>query len=116
MTIKLRRPISGRTLSRSSPLPALVGARVSPQAPQPLKWKRSDILTPKQTAEYLGLSEKTLANRRSKGAVPGTAPLVYTKIGGRVRYRFEDILDFVRANRRENTSQMGGVDEIEIEL
>lgn len=79
------------------------------------KWRREDLLTPEQAAEYLGLSPKTLANWRVKGAKAGEPVLRYIRAGGRIRYRYGDLVDFIEASCRENTSQLGGDDE-EIEI
>jgi AraC-like DNA-binding protein len=45
---------------------------------------RTVLLTPKQMADRLGISEKTLANMRSAKAGPK-----FVKQGGRVRYPIE---------------------------
>ena len=48
------------------------------------------LWTPNKLAEYLELSEQTLANWRSRGRGP-----VWVKIGGQVRYRDRDIEAFI---------------------
>ena len=45
------------------------------------------LLTPEQAAEFLQVPVSTLAVWRSTGRVP----LPYLKVGGRVRYRKDDI-------------------------
>lgn len=56
----------------------------------------NDLLTPKETAEYLKRSEKTLANERCKGQ--GAA---WVRVGKRsVRYRFADIESFIAESTR----------------
>jgi predicted site-specific integrase-resolvase len=56
------------------------------------------LWTPGKLAEYLELSEQTLANWRSQGCGP-----VWVKIGGQVRYRDKDIEAFIS----ENTVSLG---------
>lgn len=51
------------------------------------------LYTPSETAKLLSLSERTLANLRSK-----CAGIPYVKIGGKVFYREEDINSFITAN------------------
>lgn len=48
------------------------------------------LWTPSRLAEYLELSEQTLANWRSRRRGP-----VWVKIGGQVRYRDSDIEAFI---------------------
>jgi hypothetical protein len=55
------------------------------------------LLTPKQTADLLGVTEGTLSVWRSAHRYP----LTYIKVGGRVMYRFRDIEQFI-ANRAVN--------------
>ena len=64
----------------------------------------SDLLAPEAAAKVLGLSPKTLANRRSSGV---NSPL-FINIGGRIRYRYEDLVAFVEARVRRSTSDDGG--------
>lgn len=49
--------------------------------------------TPSEAAKILSLSERTLANWRSK-----CAGIAYVKIGGKVFYREEDINNFIADN------------------
>lgn len=54
-----------------------------------------------QAAAYLGWSPKTLRNQRVRG---GSAAVPYLKIGASVRYKPEDVIDFVASCRRSSTS------------
>jgi hypothetical protein len=54
----------------------------------------------KGAAERIGLSPKTLENRRSIGGGPP-----YFKLGGRVVYDDCDVDAWMQANRRTSTSQ-----------
>lgn len=63
----------------------------------------TSLMSSKDTAAMLGLSEKTLANRR----VTGLVGLPHVKIGSRVFYRRSDVLTFIGANVRRSTSDVG---------
>ncbi|MBF0481711.1 MAG: helix-turn-helix domain-containing protein [Desulfovibrionaceae bacterium] len=52
------------------------------------------ILDENQAAAYLGLSVKTLQSRRCKRRAP-----VYVKLGKSVRYKREDLDQFIAAGR-----------------
>ncbi|KAF1077625.1 AlpA family transcriptional regulator [Halodesulfovibrio sp. MK-HDV] len=52
--------------------------------------KRKKLLTVKETSELYGVSESTLAKRRMRGLAPA-----WLKVGGSVRYRHEDIEQYV---------------------
>lgn len=55
-----------------------------------------EFLTTKQLAEWLGVSQQSLATDRYLGqGIP------YIKIGKRVRYTKADVLDFLNVNRVE---------------
>lgn len=57
----------------------------------------SDILTPKETANYLRVTESTLGNWRSAGKGPRAI-----RIGARaVRYRFADLEMFIAESTAE---------------
>ena len=62
-----------------------------------------DLLLPSEAASILRLSEKTLANWRWKGNGPAFVQVAEN----RIRYRFQDLIDFVSSRRRSNTSQNG---------
>ncbi|TLF58472.1 helix-turn-helix domain-containing protein [Nocardia cyriacigeorgica] len=52
-----------------------------------------ELLTGRQTAEYIGVSEDTLAQDRYLGR-----GLPYVRVGRRIRYRASDIAAFLEAN------------------
>ncbi len=63
--------------------------------------KQNQIWTPRQAAQWLGLSESTLAKQRLSGAGP-----IYIKLGARrVGYREADLEDWVQSNRCRSTSE-----------
>ena len=66
------------------------------------------LLTPAEVARWLGVTEKCLSNWRVRG---GDAPQV-CRIGyNRVRYRKEDVTDWIKAHLRTSTSDPGGGNE-----
>ena len=52
------------------------------------------LLTPSEAAEFLGLRTSTLACWRSNGQRKNTR-LAWRRLGGRVRYRLDDLRQFV---------------------
>jgi predicted DNA-binding transcriptional regulator AlpA len=61
------------------------------------------LLSETQTAEFLGLSTRTLQGWRLRGCGPA-----YIKVGGRaVRYRRSDLELWIEERRRESTSDPG---------
>jgi predicted DNA-binding transcriptional regulator AlpA len=65
---------------------------------------QNQIFMPKRAAEWLGLSESTLAKMRLRGDGPS-----YIKLGARrVGYLEEDLADWVKANRFRSTSEYTG--------
>lgn len=58
------------------------------------------LLHPKQAAHILGLSVRTLERHR----LAGTGPR-YVRLGRLVRYRQQDLADFVDRNLRRSTSE-----------
>lgn len=50
-------------------------------------YNSNDLLVPAEAADVLRLSDKTLANWRSKGVGPR-----FHKVGGRIRYRYGDLM------------------------
>ncbi|BBX35747.1 hypothetical protein MMAG44476_11099 [Mycolicibacterium mageritense DSM 44476 = CIP 104973] len=55
------------------------------------------LLTPKELADILGVSQETLAQNRYLGqGVP------YIKVGKRVRYQLNDVIAYLEANRVSN--------------
>lgn len=61
--------------------------------------------TTKQTAEQLGLSEKSLANARSRGTGI-TIPFVKMGTSGCIRYRQSDIDAYMEANTFNHTGEV----------
>lgn len=55
---------------------------------------KSKVMTEKQAAQYVGLSQRTLQAYRFKRIPP-----TYIKVGRVVRYRQDDLDDFLEANR-----------------
>jgi predicted DNA-binding transcriptional regulator AlpA len=72
----------------------------------PIKLIQSDrqlttpLVSARDAADLLGVSEATLATWRSTGRYP----LSYVKCGSLVRYRLGDIEDFLRARTRLHAS------------
>jgi hypothetical protein len=60
------------------------------------------LLSPKEAAEFLGISEGHLAKLRCEGGGP-----VYSKLGVNVRYLPQDLLAYVVARRRMSTAGHG---------
>ena len=61
--------------------------------------------TTKQTAEQLGLSEKSLANARSRGTGI-MIPFVKMGASGSIRYRQSDIDAYMEANTFSHTGEV----------
>ena len=55
-----------------------------------------------EAARFLGLSGRTLEKHRTYGTGPR-----YSKIGGRVVYRLEDVLAYEQARQRRSTAERG---------
>lgn len=53
-------------------------------------------LTPKELANYLGITTQTLAIWRTNK----TYPLPYTKVGGRIRYKAEDVQQWLDSRQQ----------------
>ena len=64
--------------------------------------ERTTLWSPEETARRLGLQPSTLANRRSRGLGPR-----YIKCGGRVMYRAADVAEWLDAQTRTSTSDLG---------
>ncbi len=60
---------------------------------------RSRTISTHEAAERLGCAASTLDNMRWQGRGPR-----YVKVGGRVRYRVLDLVEFLDASTRHSTS------------
>lgn len=65
----------------------------------------NEFLTTEEAAQQLGLKPNTLEVWRHQGRGP-----IFTKLGRSVRYRQEDIENFIENCRRCSTSEKGGWD------
>ena len=63
---------------------------------------RTTTVAPEEAARRLGLEQSTLANWRWSGRGP-----VHIKVGGRVRYRLVDLLEYLEAHSRKSTCDPG---------
>lgn len=61
------------------------------------------LLTEKEAALFLGCSIYKLQRDRRKGS-----PIPFIKIGSSVKYKFEDLVNYVDANTYSATSEYGG--------
>jgi len=61
----------------------------------------SNLIKASSAAELLGLSPSTLANWRTSG----TRNLRFTRIGSRVFYSREDLMNFISRNSKTSTSE-----------
>lgn len=61
----------------------------------------ADLFTPEEAATYLGCSSKTLATWRSTGR----HALPFIKVGARVRYRRQDLDQWLASRMCEHTGQ-----------
>lgn len=91
-----------RDASKESPLPALsrqagtfFGATDLEALPS------STLLMPRETASFLKVNENTLANWRATGR----QNLPFIKIGGRVRYRVGDVLEWIACRTVSKTGE-----------
>lgn len=55
-----------------------------------------ELLTPEQTAEWLGMSVESLSQNRY---LRNDHSIPYVKVGGRVRYLKDDLIAYVKKNR-----------------
>jgi len=62
----------------------------------------SPLLSPQQAAIYLGVSKSFLARAR----VSGTPVIPFSRIGGCVRYRRNDLDAFIAENIAHSTSEI----------
>jgi len=65
----------------------------------------SKLLTPKQTSEYIGVSEGTLTVWRCTGRYD----LKYCKIGRKVMYHPDDIQSFIESRTKSHTDEGGAI-------
>ncbi|RZI99625.1 MAG: DNA-binding protein [Brevundimonas sp.] len=62
------------------------------------------LLTNKEAARKLGISHRTLEDWRLVSRGPR-----FVKLGRLVRYRLDDLMDFLERNSFENTAQAGAM-------
>lgn len=62
------------------------------------------LLTEQDLAEYLGLSVRTIQDWRRRGVGPR-----YVKFRRNVRYRLEDVEDYLDKNRHQQTEAQNAV-------
>ena len=58
------------------------------------------IMNERQAAEYVQLSVRTLQNMRVRGGGPA-----FVKAGARVLYELDDLVTWLRGNKRASTSE-----------
>jgi len=63
------------------------------------------LLTPKEASNYLGISEKALANARWSGT---GVTIPYIKLSSSVRYKQSELDAYIKANTHNNTSETRG--------
>ena len=63
---------------------------------------RATTVTTEEAARRLGVKRSTLDNWRWQGGGPA-----YVKVGGRVRYRLQDLADYLDGQVRTSTSDPG---------
>ena len=63
---------------------------------------QSELLTPREAAQFLGLSAGTLAIWRCRKRYG----LAYVKVGSRVRYRLRDLQAFIDAGTADTSQVM----------
>lgn len=60
---------------------------------------QSNLMTSKEAAEYLGYSHQTMDLSRHRGTLAGTKAPEHIKIGRTIRYKREDLDNWVETNR-----------------
>ena len=71
-------------------------------------YEPENLLTPDQAARVLKLSPKTLANKRSQGDGPR-----FIRLSTRaIRYRYQDLLEYVDSGSRMSTSESTGPERV----
>lgn len=68
--------------------------------PKPVTYQLDDLLTPEQAADYCGCQLRTLDAWRSRG-------LRATRTTNGLRYRYDDLLDYHREQRRKRARAPG---------
>ncbi len=92
-------------ISQRFGIPAVGGDADLSQLGPRLTEEPPTLLTPAQTAQMLGVAQKTLANWR----VAGTSGLPHISVGGRIRYRSSDVNNFITRSAKASTSDNGGI-------
>lgn len=82
---------------------SLALATPSPIVPPQPQLNGDQLLSPEQLGDLLGVAPKTLANLRSKG---GHIPFI--RVGGRIKYRYSDVMAYLEKARATSTSDKGG--------
>lgn len=60
---------------------------------------KTEMMTPDQAAEYLGMKKQTLATWRSLGRYD----LPYVKVGRSIKYRKSDLDEFIESRLKQHT-------------
>jgi hypothetical protein len=105
MVMKHTRP-SNRAIQTSllvmvSKLSDVLGVPISLQIGDPAGNIAQALVPARKAAEYLGVSQKTLANWRCSG----TRGLQYVQVGSRILYRQRDLDDFILSSQKSSTSE-----------
>ena len=79
------------------------GAEIERKGEKHMNANGKNYLSPREAAEWLGLSARTLERYRVTGQGP-----VFHRLGSRVRYLLTDLETWAQAGRRTSTSDDGG--------
>ncbi|MGO8122175.1 helix-turn-helix domain-containing protein [Rhizobium ruizarguesonis] len=105
MVMKQKRPCNGAIqkslLVLVRKLSDVLGVPISLQIGDPAGDIAQALVPARKAAEYLGVSQKTLANWRCSG----TRGLQFVQIGSRILYRQNDLDDFILNSRKSSTSE-----------
>ncbi|TAY80974.1 helix-turn-helix domain-containing protein [Rhizobium ruizarguesonis] len=105
MMMKQKRPcndaIQTSLLVLVRKLSDVLGVPISLQIGDPAFNIAQALVPARKAAEYLGVSQKTLANWRCSG----TRGLQYVQVGSRILYRQNDLDDFILNSRKSSTSE-----------
>lgn len=78
-----------------------------PDPTRPTQQTHPALLSPRQTAEWLGVKVSTLAQYRCRGT-----GIPFVRVGSGIRYRADDVAAFIAAlPRHRSTSDTGSVTE-----